>query len=156
MISSGKLYEANFEEQLGADEKANEAINFFTNYQGKTIVEKHDLIDAQNDLVHRIDTIDINERLNVSRGAIKMLEQVDSIDFDVFKFKQETQEQEMLVLTSHLMDMHGLFKSFKMNPEIYFKFIKRVQDHYNPSFIEYHNKTHGTDLCQTAYFFLKT
>lgn len=61
---------------------------------------------------------------------------------------------EMLVLTSHLMHKNSLFKPFKMDPEIFIKFITHIQDNYNPNFIEYHNKTHGTDLCQTANFFI--
>ena len=61
----------------------------------------------------------------------------------------------MYVLTSYLFIKHNLFQEFKMDPEDYFKFISHVQDNYNPSFIEYHNKTHGTDVCQTFYFFLK-
>ena len=43
----------------------------------------------------------------------------------------------------------------KMDPEIYFKFITRIEGAYNHSFIEYHNKTHGADICQTCYFFLE-
>jgi hypothetical protein len=53
------------------------------------------------------------------------------------------------------MNKHDLFIVFKMDPEIYFRFINRVQDYYNPCFIEYHNKTHGADVCQTMYFFLE-
>lgn len=60
----------------------------------------------------------------------------------------------MLVLTSHLLHKHDLFRALKIDPEVYFKFITRIQDKYNHSFIEYHNKTHGTDLAQTMYFFL--
>lgn len=60
----------------------------------------------------------------------------------------------MYVLVSHLIHKHDLFKALKMDPEVFFKFILRVQDRYNPSFIEYHNKTHGTDVCQTIYYFL--
>ena len=60
----------------------------------------------------------------------------------------------MLVLTSHLMHKHNLFKTFKLDPELFIKFITHMQDNYNPSFIEYHNKTHGTDLCQTVNYFI--
>ena len=60
----------------------------------------------------------------------------------------------MYVLTSYLMNKHDLFQALKMDPEDYFRFISHVQDNYNPGFIEYHNKTHGTDVCQTLYYML--
>lgn len=53
------------------------------------------------------------------------------------------------------MNKHSLFKAFRMDPLIFFKFITRIQDYYNPGFIEYHNKTHGADVCQTVYYFLE-
>ena len=52
------------------------------------------------------------------------------------------------------MNKHDLFQALKMDPEDYFRFISHVQDNYNPGFIEYHNKTHGTDVCQTLYYML--
>lgn len=61
----------------------------------------------------------------------------------------------MYVLTSYLLNKHDLFKAMKMDPEVFFRFITRIQDYYNHSFIEYHNKTHGADVCQTSYFFLE-
>lgn len=83
-----------------------------------------------------------------------MLEKISQLEFNIFEFKDEVDEREMFVVTMHLLQKHSLFQTLKIDPEIFTKFIQRVQDYYNPSWIEYHNKTHGTDVCQTSYFFL--
>lgn len=76
------------------------------------------------------------------------------LEFNIFDFKDEVDEREMFIVTMHLLQKHSLFQSLRIDPDIFTKFIQRVQDYYNPSWIEYHNKTHGTDVCQTSYFFL--
>lgn len=53
------------------------------------------------------------------------------------------------------MNKHNLFKDLKIDPEVFMTFISKIQDSYNPSFIEYHNKTHGADVCQTSNYFVQ-
>jgi len=85
-----------------------------------------------------------------------MLECIATIDdFNIFDFKDEVEEQEIFVLSSFIMHKHSLFQNCKIDPEVFFKFIKRIQDNYNPQWIEYHNKSHGADVWQTSYFFLE-
>ena len=155
MISSGKLYEANINEgEGGGDEKANEVISWINNIQGKGKKERKNSFDIKQNIEGRMDTININERLNLTAKSKFMLEKANTLEFNIFDFKNEVEEQELFVLTSYMMHKHELFRSFKMDPEVFFKFVKRAQDYYNHSFIEYHNKTHGADVCQTSYFFL--
>lgn len=53
------------------------------------------------------------------------------------------------------MHQHNLFKNLKIEPETFLTFINKIQNNYNPKFIEYHNKTHGTDVCQTSNYFIQ-
>lgn len=155
MVSSGKLYEANIDENAdGGDENQKQAISFFKSYQGKSTGTRKGSVDLRKGIDSRLDTIDLNERLNLTVTSKLMLEKANTLLFDVFKFKDATDEKELYVLTSYLLHKHNIFREMKMDPEIFFKFITRVQDYYNPGFIEYHNKTHGADVCQTTYFFL--
>ena len=52
------------------------------------------------------------------------------------------------------MHKHDLFSNLKINSETFITFIWKIQDSYNSWFIEYHNKTHGTDVCQTSNHFI--
>jgi hypothetical protein len=102
----------------------------------------------------RVSTVQIIEKLELNSSAKKMLENVTQLEFNIFDFKDEVDEKELYVLSTYLLQKHGLFQSCKIDPDVFSQFIQRVQDYYNPSWIEYHNKTHGADVCQTSYFFL--
>ena len=155
MVSSGKLYEANIDENAeGVDEGRKEAISFFKSYQGKGLDDKKMSDKDQKHIEQKISTIDIEDRLSLTPQSKRMLTKSNTLEFDIFEFKELTKEKEMFVLSSYILNHHNLFRAFKMDPEVYFKFITRIQDKYNAGFIEYHNKTHGTDVCQTSYFFL--
>ena len=45
-----------------------------------------------------------------------------------------------------------MFTILMIDPFVFKSFSKAVQDGYKP--ITYHNKIHGTDVCQTIYYFL--
>lgn len=93
MVSSGKLYEANFEAHLGGDDKANEALKFFQSVQGKENQEnKTDSIASKHTSLQRLNSIDLEERLNLSESTKLMLENVNSLDFNIFDFKEVTYE----------------------------------------------------------------
>lgn len=157
MISSGKLYETNVLEDEGneTDDKKREAMSWVKSIQGRSKEERKSSVEASVLIYKKINNIDIAKELNLTAVSKEMLKSANSLNFNIFDFKDEVKENEMHVLVSYLMHKHGLFQSCKIDPEVFFKFIKRIQDYYNPNFIEYHNKTHGTDVCQTSYFFLE-
>jgi len=156
MVSSGKLYEANIDDNIEeGDENRREAISFFKNIQGNTNTNKKDDEAVEKEIQSKIKTIDIDEKLNLNSQTKTMLNKADSLSFNIFDFKDLVEEKELYVLTSYLLNKHDLFRAMKMDPEVFFSFIVRIQDYYNHSFIEYHNKTHGADVCQTSYFFLE-
>ena len=157
MVSSGKLYETNILDDDGGDDadgKRKDALSWVKSIQGKES-QKRRSSENPNMVKEKIAKINIDERLCLTSESKKMLSQADSLDFDIFEFKEAVEENELFVISSYLMQKHNLFENCNVDPEKYFQFIKRIQDHYNPNSIEYHNKTHGADVCQTSYFFLE-
>ena len=51
-----------------------------------------------------------------------------------------------------LFEKHNLFKSLKLKKGTFINFTKEIQNRYKK--VQYHNKTHGTDVAQTIYYFL--
>ena len=156
MVSSGKLYETNFGEGEGddTDDKRKDAMSWVKSIQGKSKEEKRGSAISSGANNKRVSTIEVNDKLELTPAASLMLESVNKLDFNIFEFKDEVNERELYVLSTFLLQKHGLFESCRIDPDVYTKFIQRIQDYYNPSWIEYHNKTHGSDVCQTSYFFL--
>lgn len=94
MVSSGKLYEANIDVQAeGADDKQKEAISFFKNYQGKDNTGKRDSTDSRQFIESKIDIIDVEAKLAMSKETKSILKKVDTLDFNIFDFKEETSEK---------------------------------------------------------------
>jgi hypothetical protein len=158
MVSSGKLYEIIFNE--GEDDATNDqnrdALNWVKSIKGRTREDKRDSSAAKLMIQNKLQSINITSALGLTKESQEMLDCADTIDdFNIFDFKDEVNEQELFVISSYLMHKHKLFQNCKIDPETYFKFIKRIQDNYNPKWIEYHHKTHGADVCQTSYFFLE-
>lgn len=79
------------------------------------------------------------------------MDKLETSDFDVFELQRETNNNELVVVTNFFMKKHDLFSKLKINPETFYNFSKAIQDGYRP--VSYHNKVHGTDVCQTTYYF---
>ena len=101
----------------------------------------------------KMEQIDLDKRLNLTPDVKEMLEKTETPDFHVFEFSRKTGGNELYVLTSYLLYKHDLFHALKIDPEIFLAFIRQIQDSYNPTPIQYHNKTHGADVCQTVYYY---
>jgi len=71
------------------------------------------------------------------------------MDFDIFKVRDMTKENEMITVATHLMQKGNLFEENKMHLETFLKFIGKIQSGYKD--ITYHNKTHASDLCQVRF-----
>lgn len=150
MISSGKLYEANIDSALENDE-GNEALNWVRNFGRSTRTKQRASTDAQAAQLKQIDNFDVAERLSLSTKAQELLKNVSSFYFDPFEFMEATGHQELVTISTYLMNEHQLFGSLKIIPETFIKFMTKVQGGYNN--VSYHNKTHATDVCQNCYYF---
>lgn len=92
--------------------------------------------------------------LDHSSDAISYLKKIESITFNVFKLKEATNNNELVVLTNHILCSHNLFKTEKINERNFFNFMTRIQAGYNIN-LPYHNATHAADVVQAIYFFIK-
>lgn len=63
-------------------------------------------------------------------------------------------ENELVTVITYMMHKQQLFKNLGMNVDTFMRFINKIQSGYND--IAYHNKTHASDLSQTAYFCMTT
>jgi hypothetical protein len=94
----------------------------------------------------------LQQKMNISNAAKKIFENVENLDFNIFEFKEEVKNNELICLCNMLMEKHDLFKSMKINSGKFLNFTKTIQSNYKK--VQYHNKTHGTDVAQTLYCFL--
>jgi hypothetical protein len=110
MVSSGKLYETNVLEGQddGGDAKKKNALSWVKSIQGNT-GEKRKSAENSSMIKEKVSNIDIVKKLNLTPKAIKMLDKVDTIDFNIFEFKEEVEEQEMYVISSYLLHKLNLF-----------------------------------------------
>jgi len=107
MVSSGKLYEANIEENADeGDEQRNEAISFFRNIQGKPDHSINDPVSLRKGIEDKINTIDIDERLNLNLDIKKMLSKINTLDFNIFDFKEQTEEKGKLQIIVTIINLY--------------------------------------------------
>jgi len=132
--------------EMRAMKRNKDAMSWVKSIQGRSKDERKGSLEAKLGNQRRVSAVDVEKKLEITPVAKEMLEQSDTLDFNIFDFKDETEEREIFTLSSYLLQKHGLFESLKIDPEVYFRFIKRIQDYYNPKWIEYHNKTHGADV----------
>ncbi len=71
------------------------------------------------------------------------------MDFNIFTVRKETNENEMITVSTFLLVKEDLLRKVNIPLDIYLAFIGKIQSGYND--ITYHNKTHGADLSQTIY-----
>lgn len=94
----------------------------------------------------------LQNKMNITKKARELFEDADSLDFDIFDFSRETHGGELVALTNLLFEKHDLFKSLKISNSKFLNFTRTIQSGYKK--VQYHNKTHGTDVAQTLYCFL--
>ncbi len=70
---------------------------------------------------------------------------IETMNFDVFLFKKECNNEELVIICTYLMDKHNLFKDLKIDPDRFQSYAKTIQAGYND--VVYHNATHGIDVC---------
>lgn len=82
------------------------------------------------------------------------MKKITNYDFDIFDLRESTNENELIIVVSHILAKESLFDMLPINNEKFMNFIHKIQDTYTN--ITYHNKTHGADLAQTFYFISTT
>jgi hypothetical protein len=57
--------------------------------------------------------------MNLSAETMNELSNVDNLDFNIFKLKELTKGNELLALSTYLMQTKSLFSTQKINTEVF-------------------------------------
>ena len=96
----------------------------------------------------------VTKMLQLNDQAIDELHKIDQWDFDIFKLRKTTQNNELVTILPYILSKRGLLGVTALDFNKLMNFIRVIQNGYKK--ITYHNKTHGADLCQTFNYFMTT
>lgn len=74
---------------------------------------------------------------------------IKSIEFDVFKVKDLTHQQELTTTIAFILAQEDIFNQVPLRFDTFVRFSQKISQGYL-SEVPYHNKTHGTDLAQVS------
>lgn len=86
--------------------------------------------------------------LGLSADAQTELRKLETLDFNIFKLQAFTRENELMVVSTVILQKEGIFHKLSVKQEAFLRFEEHIQRHYFD--IPYHNKTHGADVCQVS------
>ena len=55
------------------------------------------------------------------------MKKIETLDFDIFEIKKETNSNELLTVTTFLLHKHKIFSKFKIQVETFMYFIAKIQ-----------------------------
>ncbi|CDW90418.1 3 5-cyclic nucleotide phosphodiesterase family protein [Stylonychia lemnae] len=169
VISSNQLYEANldFDGQLENTKDRNEVQMLLQNYskvanenqeqKKQRRMSKSPTIGGLNhwdDSKFQITNDKIDEMLVLNEQAKAELENLQKLEFNIFKIQDYTQQNELITVTSYILAQQNIFQTIQLQYKTFRNFISKVQSGYKD--VTYHNKTHAADLSQTFYYFSHT
>lgn len=109
-----------------------------------SVPKESSLHHSQKISIHKSSDI-LNLELSRHIGIMKMLQQVNHWNWDVFELNDISNGNSLLTLSHYVFLKSNLYVKFKIDREVFFQFMKKVQLGYhieNP----YHNSTHATDV----------
>jgi len=71
---------------------------------------------------------------------------IDTLEFDIFSFKEITGGEELALITYYLFERHNFFELLNIEIPVFSNFIRKIQSGYLPN--PYHNSTHAADVVQ--------
>jgi len=81
--------------------------------------------------------------------------EVDTCEFDIFRLKVATKNNELFALVQLLFRREELMDELSLDTRRFTLYISRIQSGYNVE-LPYHNATHAADVTQTLHYFLTT
>jgi hypothetical protein len=78
------------------------------------------------------------------------MDNFDKLDFDIFEFREKTNQRELTCMTALMLQKHSLYTGLKIPFEKFLKFMDKIQSGYND--VKYHNQIHAADVTQTLYY----
>lgn len=91
--------------------------------------------------------------LKLNEEACTELAKADRIDFDVFKLRDATENNELVTMLSYLVVNRGLLNDSPVDFDKLMNYMVAIQNGYRN--VTYHNTTHAADLCQTFNYFCR-
>ena len=81
-----------------------------------------------------------------------VMEKIETLEFDIFEFKEKCKDRELSWIASLLLHKHSLYSGLHISINKFMGFINKISSGYNN--VKYHNKTHAADVAQTLYYFV--
>ncbi|CAI2381292.1 unnamed protein product [Moneuplotes crassus] len=97
---------------------------------------------------HNLDSL-----LDVKFNITEVMESLETLDFDIFDFKEKTENRELTTVASLLLNKHSLYTELGIQPNEFLILLDKVASGYDAK-VPYHNATHAADVCQTLYCFM--
>lgn len=161
-IASGKLYEVqqkdpeidevkSIRRRRGAilQMEENAWIKSWTNI----IKLKRDSNDSGTIIMAASDNKSLESLIDLPTSYITgIMEKLETLEFDIFEFKEKCNDRELSWISSLLLHKHSLYAGLHIPINKYLIFIDKISSGYNN--VKYHNKTHAADVAQTLYYFV--
>jgi len=147
MITSGSIYET-FHKAPECKDKDSSVISPLIKQNS---IEKKDSYEVLKHIKRKLEKYDLNKELDLSSESIRILEDVNELEFNIFDLSRETNYNELVVLATYLMYKNDMFVNLTIEPKTFSIFIKSIQEGYND--VAYHNKVHGMDVGRLAYYY---
>lgn len=92
--------------------------------------------------------------MRITDETQKELDEIEKVEFNIFNLRKTTNENELVTSITYMLHKESIFQKLEIDVDTFMRFITKIQSGYRD--IAYHNKTHASDLSQTAYFCCKT
>lgn len=160
-IASGRLYETK------QKDTETEEIKFLRKRRGAILqIEEHawiksctnvfklkrDSNDSGTIIMAAADNRSLESLLDFKTSVTQVMEKLDTLEFNIFDFKDNSKGRELTSLTSLLLHRHSLYAGLHIPINKFLVFMDKISAGYNN--VKYHNKTHAADVTQTLYYFV--
>lgn len=75
-------------------------------------------------MIEKVVMKSLEVRLGINSNAKALLEKVDTMEFDIFEFKREVEDNELVCLSGYLFSKHALFTTLNISMEKLISFMK--------------------------------
>ncbi len=84
--------------------------------EGQNTIEEDAIIDVEF----------VEKYFNLDEGAIQELAKVSSLDFDIFRIQELTNQNELVTVISYIMGKENLFEELDIPFDIFLRFITKI------------------------------
>ena len=109
----------------------------------------YNLTDSQGDDLAKAPKKQAFTNLQVTPEIREALGYCNNWNFNIFHLFKITDGHPLIHLMHYLFDKYGFFEYYKIDLDIFYRFIDKVERNYNPN--NYHNVIHAADVAQTVH-----